>query len=247
MVKNERLEGKTDSEKVNFAFLDHLVESLFSENPMFTEEEIRGETISMLVEGYENISSGNSFALLLLAFHPDIQKRAFKELFDIFGSNKRRSATFQDLQEMTYLEQIIKETLRLYPSLPFIPRGVEEELKIGDYILPVGSTILINLLSTQRNPKYFSSPHKFDPDNFSPEKKRAQHPFAFIPFSYGPRMCVGLKYAMFQMKGMLSTILRHYQLLPVGKLEDLERLEFVLSLAPVLGVNLKLIPRSYDV
>nr|CAD7202638.1 unnamed protein product [Timema douglasi] len=194
--------------------------------------------------GFETTASGSSFALMLLAFHPDIQDKAFQELVDIFGNDKNQLATFEDLKEMTYLEQIIMETLRLYPSVPITMRDVEEEIPIKNYIIPADCTIMINFLVTQRNPKYFTNPDKFDPDNFSPEKKSTRHPFVFKPFSDGPRVCVGAKYAMFQMKVMLSTILRHYKIFPVGNLEDLERLEFNLTINPVLGVKVRLLPRE---
>nr|CAD7414090.1 unnamed protein product [Timema poppensis] len=193
--------------------------------------------------GFETTASGSSFALMLLAFHPDIQDRAFQELVDIFGNDKMQPATFEDLKEMTYLEQIIMETLRLYPSIPITMRDVEEEIPIKNYIIPADCTIMINYLVIHRNPKYFTNPDKFDPDNFSQEKKSTRHPFVFKPFSDGPRVCVGVKYAMFQMKVMLSTILRYYQILPVRKLEDLERLETSISMTPVLGVRVRLLPR----
>nr|CAD7265983.1 unnamed protein product [Timema shepardi] len=157
---------------------------------VLSEEEIRGETVSTMIAGFETTASGSSFALMLLAFHPDIQDRAFQELVDIFGNDKMQPATFEDLKEMTYLEQIIMETLRLYPSVPITMRDVEEEIPIKNYIIPADCTIMIKFLVIQRNPKYFTNPDKFDPDNFSPEKKSTRHPFVFKPFSDGPRVCV---------------------------------------------------------
>nr|CAD7576788.1 unnamed protein product [Timema californicum] len=241
-VKNKMIENRSNKEyesqsgNIKLGYLDHLVESLLSGSSVLSEEEIRGETVSTMFAGFETTAPGSSFALMLLAFHPDIQDRAFQELVDIFGYDKMQPATFEDLKEMTYLEQIINETLRLYPSIPITMRDVEEEIPIKNYIIPADCTIMINFL---RNPKYFTDPDKFDPDNFSPEKKSTRHPFVFKPFSDGPRICVGAKYAMLQMKVLLSTILRYYKILPVGKLEDLERLESTISIIPVLGVKLQ--------
>nr|CAD7430646.1 unnamed protein product [Timema monikensis] len=138
---------------------------------------------------------------------------------------------------MKYLEQIIKETLRLYPPLPLIPRIVEEEIKIKNYTLPVGTIVLINLLVTQRHPKSISNPDKFNPDNFSTESKTTRNTIVYTPFSVGLRTCVGKNYAMLQMKVMLSTILRYYKILPVGELADLDRLEVGVILSTKLGAR----------
>nr|CAD7419963.1 unnamed protein product [Timema poppensis] len=229
-VKNKMIENRPNKEyesqssNTRLGYLDNLVGSLLSGSPVLSEEEIRGETVITMLAGFETTASGSSFSLMLLAFHPDIQDRAFQELVDIFGNNKKQLETFEDLKEMTYLEQIIMETLRLYPSIPITMRDVEEEITIKNYIIPADCNIMINLLVIHRNPKYFMNPDKFDPGNFSPEKS-TRHPFVFKPFSDGPRVCVGAKYAMFQMKVMLSTIFRYYKIFPVEKLEDLEILE----------------------
>nr|CAD7589893.1 unnamed protein product [Timema genevievae] len=120
--------------------------SLLSESPVLSEKEIYDETLVMILGAYETTATVNGFAIMLLAFHLEIQNKAFQELSDIFGNDQIRPATFQDVQEMKYLEQIIKETLRLYPPVPIIPRTVEEEIKIKNYTLPVGTIVLINLL-----------------------------------------------------------------------------------------------------
>nr|CAD7430910.1 unnamed protein product [Timema monikensis] len=126
--------------------------------------------------------------------------------------------------KLGYLDHLVESLLSGSPVLS------EEEIR--------GETVSTMFAG---NPKYFTNPDKFDPDNFSPEKKSTRHPFVFKPFSDGPRVCVGAKYAMFQMKVMLSTILRYYKILPVGKLEDLERLETSISMTPVLGVKIRII------
>nr|CAD7589894.1 unnamed protein product [Timema genevievae] len=164
--------------------------SLLSESPVLSEKEIYDETLVMILGAYETTATVNGFAIMLLAFHLEIQNKAFQELSDIFGNDQIRPATFQDVQEMKYLEQIIKETLRLYPPVPIIPRTVEEEIKIKNYTLPVGTIVLINLLVTHRHPKSISNPDKFNPDNFSPERKTIRHPCAYTPFSVGLRACV---------------------------------------------------------
>nr|CAD7205336.1 unnamed protein product [Timema douglasi]CAD7411321.1 unnamed protein product [Timema poppensis] len=99
MIENRpNKEYESQSSNTRLGYLDHLVESLLSGSPVLSEEEIRGETVSTMFAGFETTASGSSFALMLLAFHPDIQDRAFQELVDIFGNDNIPPATFEDLK-----------------------------------------------------------------------------------------------------------------------------------------------------
>lgn len=94
---------------------------------------------------------------------------------------------------MQYLERFIKETLRLYPPVPFMGRELRESLRIGDVELPIGTQIHVHIFDLHRDPDQFHEPEKFDPDRFLPEQKDIRHPYAYIAFSAGPRNCIGKK------------------------------------------------------
>lgn len=129
-AKNSRLEYVDDvGKKKKISFLDLLIEISETQNKM-TEEEIREEVDTFMFEGHDTTSAALCWALLELGSHPDIQEKAYQELKGIFG-NSDRQPTIADLTEMKYLERIIKETLRLYPSVPIISRLLEEEVKIS--------------------------------------------------------------------------------------------------------------------
>lgn len=115
---------------------------------------------------------------------------------------------------MNYLERVIFETLRMYPPVPIIAREVQENVKLASkpYIIPAGSTVVIVTLKIHRNENIYDKPDVFDPDNFLPERTQNRHHYAFIPFSAGPRSCVGRKYALLKLKILLSTILRSYKI-----------------------------------
>ncbi|XP_023241023.1 cytochrome P450 4C1-like, partial [Centruroides sculpturatus] len=103
------------------------------------------------------------------------------------------------------------ETLRIYPPVPVIVRSNPYDLKVGDYILPAKSSLAVNIYGIHHNPTVFLNPEVFDPNRFLPENCEKRHPFAFLPFSAGPRNCIGQKFAMMEMKTVLANVLRHFR------------------------------------
>lgn len=227
-------------------FLELLIERSESEDDCaLTDLELRDEVVTLLIAGQDTTATDNCFNLLMLALHPEIQEGVYQELVDIMGEDPSTCPTYQDLNQMKYLERVIKETLRLYPSAPFIGRDLDHELDVTDYRLPAGCTVLLGLYGTHRLPEYWPNPDVFDPDRFLPERSVGRHPYAFVPFSGGPRNCVGQKYAMLQMKTILSTVMRHFQILPGDNCESMAkfRLQVDFSMTVAGGHNIRLVPR----
>jgi len=197
-------------EKKRMAFLDLMLESA-QNGVVMNDNDIKEEVDTIMFEGHDTTAAGSSFFLSLMGLHKDIQKRVQQELDEIFGDSDR-PATFQDTLEMKYLERCIMETLRMYPPVPIIARQLTEDVKLdsGDYTLPAGSTVVVATFRLHRDPIIYPNPEKFDPDNFLPEKSANRHYYAFVPFSAGPRSCVGRKYAMLKLKIILSTIMRNF-------------------------------------
>ena len=115
---------------------------------------------------------------------------------------------------MKYLERVIMETLRMYPPVPIIARQINEDVKLvsENYTIPRGATVAVTTFKIHRRPDYYPDPHVFNPDNFLPEKQQNRHYYSYIPFSAGPRSCVGRKYAMLKLKVLISTILRNFKI-----------------------------------
>lgn len=132
----------------------------------------------------------------LVIFHPLIyllfQEKVYQEILTTL-TNKTSSTnpfTTRSLNSMKYLEACIKEALRLYPSVPFIARCLTEDVQLQDYLLPMGTEAIIVLYNLHRDPKVFQRPEIYDPDRFMTSAAE-RSPYAYIPFSAGPRNCIG--------------------------------------------------------
>lgn len=236
------VEDNDVGEKKRLAFLDLLLES--SQNGVvITDNEIKEQVDTIMFEGHDTTAAGSSFFLSCMGIHQDIQDKVVEELDSIFG-NSDRPATFQDTLEMKYLERCLMETLRMYPPVPIIARELKEDLKLkSGYTLPAGATVVIGTYKIHRRAETYPNPEVFNPDNFLPEKCANRHYYSFIPFSAGPRSCVGRKYAMLKLKIILSTILRNFRVY-----SDITEEEFKLQADIILkreeGFKVRLAPRK---
>ncbi|XP_046595721.1 cytochrome P450 4C1 isoform X4 [Neodiprion lecontei] len=173
-------------------FLDHLL-NLPRDKKTLTDDEIRDEVHSIVLPASDAPAITVSFVMLMLASHPDLQDKVYEELREIYGDddNEDQLVTPDDLSRMNYLDQVIKETMRLFPGSPFLIREVTDDLDIGDRVLPKGSSVAPNILRLHRSEEYWSDPFKFDPDRFLPENITEQYPHSYLPFGAGPRSCLG--------------------------------------------------------
>jgi len=225
--------------KRRLAFLDLLLQA--SDNgKILSDKDIREEVDTFMFEGHDTTSAAISWSLWLIGLHPKIQERVHSELDSIFDKTDPRPLTMDDLSKMKFLECCIKEALRLYPSVPFIGRELKEDLVIGGKTVPSGVTLLIMIMVIQRDPKFFSDPDSFKPDRFL--SVEARNPFAFVPFSAGPRNCIGQRFAMMEEKVVLSSILRRFR---VESVNNLSRMTFhaELILRSKNGIKVKLYGR----
>ncbi|XP_026491077.2 cytochrome P450 4g15-like [Vanessa tameamea] len=230
--------------KKRLAFLDLMIESAQNGTNKITDHEIKEEVDTIMFEGHDTTAAGSSFVLCLLGIHQDIQTRVYDELYGIFGDSDR-PCTFEDTLQMKYLERVIFESLRMYPPVPLIARKLKRDVKIAtkNYVLPAGATVVIGQFQIHRNPKYYANPTVFNPDNFLPENTQNRHYYSYIPFSAGPRSCVGRKYAILKLKILLSTILRNYKMV-----SDITEDQFVLQADIILkrtdGFRVQIEPRK---
>ncbi|XP_031352899.1 cytochrome P450 4C1-like isoform X1 [Photinus pyralis] len=209
--KNFAIKGA--SLKRGAGLLDLLIENSLDER--IPVADIREEADAFMFAGHDTTTSMICFALLLLASHSEVQQKVYEEVEGVF-SKTDDSTFYEDLQSMRYLDQVLKETLRLYPSGPMISRYITEEMTTHTgYTLPKGTNVNVRIYDIHHDPKLYPDPYKFDPERFSPENCKNRHPFAYLAFSAGPRGCMGNKFSLLMGKTIISSILREYEVMPV--------------------------------
>ena len=231
-------------EKRRLAFLDLMIETSHYNPDQLSKEEIKQQVDTIMFEGHDTTAAGSSFALCMLGVHQDIQIKVMEEQRRIFGDSDRE-ASFADTIEMKYLERVIMETLRLYPPVPIIARKINQDLKLAsqNLIVPADTTVVIGTFRIHRRADIYHNPDKFDPDNFLPEKAASRHYYSYIPFSAGPRSCVGRKYAMLKLKVLLSTIIRNFHITSTVPEKEF-KLQADIILKRTDGFRIMLEPRS---
>lgn len=234
----QRREMKLETKSTK-CLLDYMIEISDSNPNDFSEDDIVDEACTFMLAGQDSVGAAVAFTIFLLAQNADCQVKCEEEIERIFGSDNR-APSMQDLREMRYLEMCIKESLRLYPSVPLIARKLGEEVRLSKYTLPAGSNVFVCPYATHRLSDIFPDPEKFDPERFNPENSEKRNPYAFLAFSAGPRYCIGNRFAIMEIKTVISRLLRSYHILPVaGKTEFVPTFRITLRASGGLWVHLK--------
>ncbi|KAL1491451.1 hypothetical protein ABEB36_012049 [Hypothenemus hampei] len=236
IVTRKREFRRNDGTRKMF-FLDVLLNATVDGQPL-THEEIREEVDTFMFAGHDTVSSSICFTLYLLARYPEVQELVRDEQNDIFGKNTESKTTYRDLQQMKYLEMVIKESLRLYPPVPLIGRKITKDIQYKEHCIPKGTILGLFIYGINRDPDFFEKPHEFLPERFLEQNTNAKYPFSYIPFSAGPRNCIGQKFAMLEMKCAIGKIVRNFQLISNGK-ERLLANELTLKFLNGLQLKLK--------
>ncbi|XP_050696735.1 cytochrome P450 4C1-like [Eriocheir sinensis] len=223
------------------AFLDLLLE-YSADGAVLSEESVREEVDLFVFAGHDTTTVAINWFLYLMGLHPEIQARVQEELDGIFQGSDR-PATMDDLRQMRYTEMCIREALRLYPSVPYIGRLLKEDVTIDNYTIPAGTTIFIFTYAIHRDASQFPHPERFDPDRFLPENVAKRDPFSYIPFSAGPRNCLGQKFGMLEEKVMVSNVLRKFTVESLTSREAMS-LKSEIVLRPNDGNFVRLHPRT---
>ncbi|XP_030644132.1 cytochrome P450 4V8 [Chanos chanos] len=220
------------------AFLDMLLKTTDEDGNKLTHQDIQEEVDTFMFEGHDTTAAAMNWTIHLLGAHPDVQSKVQQELQEVFGESERPINT-EDLKKLKYLECVIKESLRLFPSVPFFARSICVDTHINGFKVPKGANAIIMTYALHRDPRYFPDPEEFRPERFLPENSVGRHPFAYIPFSAGLRNCIGQRFAVMEEKVVLASILRYFNIEACQKREEL-RPRGELVLRPEQGIWIKL-------
>lgn len=204
-------------------------------NPLSVVE-IRDNVRNLLVVGKETVSDAVAFSLHLLGKHPEIQEKCRAEVMAQIGSRKPLPS---DVVRLPYLTCVVKETLRLYPSVPQIERKITADAEIDGYHIPAGSTVWTDPWVSHRNPTYWPDPERFDPDRFRPENAAARPRYAYYPFGGGGRACIGQYYSMLQCVLAIALVLRDYRL---ETIDQRVKIDYGISLQPTSPMRCRVTP-----
>lgn len=176
-----------------------------------SDRHLRDEVMTLLLAGHETTSNLLSWSLYRLAEHPCIRERAEVEVDRVLGD---RPITLADVGDLETIERILKEALRVHPSVYAIGRysQADFEFKSVNAFAPAGSLLLGNVYGMHRSGRFFDDPLRFDPDRHTPDDARRFDKLAYIPFGMGPRTCIGNHFAMLEAKIALAEIVRSARL-----------------------------------
>lgn len=226
-----------DQEKKKLKSLLDLMLDIHLNGDKFNLEDIQFQLDNFAFAGHDTVSNALAFILTCLANYTDVQDRVRAEIFEVIG-DETNEVTSEHLTKFPYLEMVIKESLRIYPPVPFTGRHLYENFSFGEHAIPKGTDIWLNYFALHRNPTYWPEPEKFDPERFSMVNSIDRHPFAFVPFSGGQRNCIGQRYAKAFMKIVIAQIVTQFEVIPVTKIDDL-KLSFEMTIKTMKPVQLE--------
>ena len=182
-----------------------------NETHELTDEEIVSAVQGIVFAAHDTTGCVLAFTMHTLARFPDLQERVRAEVLKSIGYDV---PTYDDLAQFSYMQMFVEEVMRLYPPGPLLGRTLDDDAVVEGRKLPKGQWLEIGVYGLHHNPEVWPEPEKFDPERFSAKNKHGRHAYSFLPFSAGNRGCLGQKFAMFEMKTVLSQILQRYTVLP---------------------------------
>ncbi|XP_073076325.1 cytochrome P450 4F2-like [Manis javanica] len=210
---DEFLQAKAKAKTLDF--IDVLLLSKDEDGKELSDEDIRAEADTFMFEGHDTTASGLSWVLYNLAKHPEYQERCRQEVQELLRDREPKEMAWDDLSQLPFLTMCIKESLRLHPPVTDIGRCCTQDIVLPDgRVIPKGVTCLISIFATHHNPSLWPDPEVYDPFRFEPENIKKRSPLAYMPFSAGPRNCIGQTFAMAEMKVVLALTLLRFRVLP---------------------------------
>jgi cytochrome P450 len=207
-------------------------------NDQESRQSLRDQVITIFLAGYETVANALSWTWYLLSQNPECELRFHDEVDSVLQS---RLPTVDDVSRLRYTENVLAESLRLYPPAWAMGRYARDDFALGEFVLPARTTVLISQFVTHRDPRYFPDPLRFDPDRFSTDAKARRTKFTYFPFGAGPRQCIGESFAWMEGVLILATLAQKWKLklVPGHRVEP----QPLITLRPKYGMLMQVEPR----
>ena len=205
-----------------------------------TDDEILANSVTFLLAGYDTTATALTWLAYCLATNIDVQEKLITEIDQELGVKK---PSYDNVFKLQYLDMVFSETLRLYSPATRTNRQVVRDTVICGKTLPGGVSVTFPIAGLHRLPEFWPEPEKFDPQRFSPENKEKINRFTYMPFGLGPRNCVGMRLAQFEVKMAIVTLLQRYKIEPTDKLQIPPKIGKSINVKPDGGIWIRLMKR----
>lgn len=178
-------------------------------NTQMSNQQLFDEVATIFLAGYETTATVLTWLGVVLEQEPEVLGKLQAEIEQVLGG---RTPTFEDIPRLTYTRQVFMEIMRRHTVVPVLPRAAIEADQIGRYKIPAKSLVLVFYHGVHHNPQVWENPAQFNPGRFTPEQMATHHPFAYVPFSAGPRKCAGDEFAMMEGVLVMAMMLQRFHL-----------------------------------
>ena len=192
-------------------FFSHFCRATDESGAPLSEDAIADHMNFLMMAAHDTITSSATSLVLLLGRHGEWQERLRAEILAL-GLNDDEGLAYGQLDRLTLTDYAFKEALRWMPPVPSLPRRALKDFEFGGYRIPAGASVSVSPAFTHHMPEIWPEPQRFDPLRFEPEKVRARHRFAWVPFGGGAHMCLGLHFAEMQIRILMTQLLRRYRI-----------------------------------
>ncbi|XP_063352209.1 cholesterol 24-hydroxylase-like isoform X2 [Pelmatolapia mariae] len=205
---SERKTAMQNGDEVPKDILTQIIKTASQEENMTEEDEefMLDNFVTFFIAGQETTANQLSFCVMELGRNPEILEKAKKEVDDVIGM--KRDISYDDLGELVYLSQVLKETLRIYPTAVGTSRDVAEDMVIDGIHIPGGVSVFFSSYVSGRMERFFKDPLRFDPDRFHPDAPKPY--YCYYPFALGPRSCLGQNFAQMEAKVVMAKLLQRF-------------------------------------